>query len=260
MGKTDKIIEVTTELITVLSSAGSSLALGVATTPAPFIPALLGVAGMGVFLQGKQSLEFRKICELTESLKSKLDQIGERTLWREDYAAFARNVADVYLKEVSDKKREMIRAYLVNASINFEDFSIQHAAILNALQNITPNNFLALLDISKAVSKAMDWDLNHNKKKLTFEYGIMVIQANLQEFDLRAPALLRLPTLDSVLRTLSSLDLVHVRDYSGSGLGGGGKHLEVINITPLGHQLIHYVYPEEYSNVFFREEFTQDTE
>jgi len=237
------ILEGLVESLPGVATIGAGTALDVATVPYSFIGVAVSIALPSILLQLKSGFAYKRIKELCNGLEARFDELDQSVIKSDEFSALTQGLVEQYLKETNTIKSEMLANYFFNSAISGIDVNYNDQ-ILIAIERISPQQFSALVDISEAVIAAMKWDIE-NHGKVTFEYGITVIQDQLESIEVKETDILKMDVLDDTLRTLSNLDLVHVRDISTPVLGGAPTSLQVRNITPLGRKLINYIIPDK---------------
>lgn len=245
-GSIGSLLESLPEFLAEVSTKLTATSLAIATTDLKYIPAILGVALIELIAAGKNyrsTLAFARLEEFAGKLETDISRLNTDVVRSFEFAALCKTAFEEFIRESMEEKRNMIVRYVATAGSRAWDPSHDHSKILSTLERLSPSYYVAFLDIVKAVDASMQWDLE-NHGKITFQYGIGVVLAKLEELPINTLALRREVTLDSTLRSLSALDLIHVKDSSASGIGGSSTHTEVINVTPLGRQIISFVSPE----------------
>lgn len=240
-----------------ISTKLAATSLAVATTGLPYIPAVMGVALVELIGAGqnyRSTLAFARLEEFAKKLEARVTTMDAKVVSSLEFAALCKAAFESFVHESMENKRNAIVQYVASVGSRSWDPIHDHSKIFVILERISPSEYAAFLEIVKAVDAAMQWELDHNDKKLHFQYGIGIILNQLSSIPTTMPALLREITLDSTLRTLSSLNLIHIKDSSTSSIGSSSTSIDVINVTPLGRQLITYLSPDKAFRNINREE------
>lgn len=186
-----------------------------------------------------------RINELVLELKDKVDTFNPSILETDKFKSVFLSIVERHMKESSERRRQLLRNYLISIaqgkSIDFD----YHTKLLNILDQITVEELRLFMLLPNIVddsnseffaysTEEMQRSIDLSKREI--DMNVMQVKMRLKDWKIKNR------DLSSILHFLANYGVISAYDISTSGIGGSGSNdIIFCGLTDVGKVLYDYI-------------------